>query len=251
MAGAEPFHHDGTGERADVAVLCLHGLTSTPQMMRPLAEQLAEQGYAVSVPLLPGHGTTWQQMARTRYADWLGAAEQAAHELGRGRRALVVAGVSMGATLAIELTLRHPDTVAGLVLVNPALAARDPRLVALPFLKHVVPSLAGLADDIRLEGGPRELAYDRLPLKAFHSFVQQWPRLVRRLPELTVPVLLARSGHDRVVPAMSSERFLQHVGSRDVTQLLLPDSAHVATLDHDARLLIGATADFVARVTEP
>lgn len=249
MAGAEPFRADGSGERGQVGVLCVHGLTSTPQMIRPVAEHLAGLGYAVRAPLLPGHGTTWQLMNRTRYADWLGVVEQSAYELQEGKRAVVAVGVSLGGALVTDLALTHPGLVDGLVLVNPAFAATDPRLVTLPVVKHLVPSLAGLANDIRRSEGPRELAYDRLPLKAFHSFVQQWPQLLSRLPQLTVPVLLARSAHDAVVPPLSGERFLDRVGSRDVTQLLLPNSAHVATLDHDADLLLGATAEFVERVT--
>ncbi|GAA1143088.1 alpha/beta hydrolase [Ornithinicoccus hortensis] len=249
MAGAEPFRADGSGERAEVAVLCVHGLTSTPQMIRPVAEHLAGQGYAVHAPLLPGHGTTWQQMNRTRYADWLGVVEQSAFELADSHRSVVAVGVSLGGALVTDLALTHPGMVDGLVLVNPAFAATDWRLRLLPVLKHALPSMAGLAGDIRRTGGPTELAYDRLPLKAFHSFVEQWPQLVSRLPQLTEPVLLARSAHDAVVPPLSGERFLEHVGSRDVTQLLLANSAHVATLDHDVDLLLGATSDFIERVT--
>lgn len=249
MAGAEPFRADGTGERGEVAVLCVHGLTSTPQMIRPVAEHLAGLGYAVRAPLLPGHGTTWQLLNRTRYADWLGAVEQVAHELADAHRAVVAVGVSLGGALVTDLALTRPGVVDGLVLVNPAFAATDWRLRPLPLTKHVLPSMPGLANDIRRAEGPRELAYSRLPLKAFHSFVEQWPQLLSRLPQLTLPVLLARSAHDNVVPPLSGERFLEQVGSRDVTQLLLANSAHVATLDHDADLLLQATVDFVERVT--
>jgi len=248
MAGADPFHHDGHGACADVGVLLVHGITATPQMVRPVAEHLAGLGYAVSAPLLPGHGTTWQLMGRTRYDDWLAAVEGAAADLATGRRRVVAFGVSLGGALVCDLAQLRPDLIDGLVLVNPAFAAKDWRLTAMPLLKHVLPRMPGLADDIRREGPPRELAYTHLPLKAFHSFIQQWPRLVAGLPRVHVPVLLARSAHDHVVPARSSEVFLQHVGSSDVTQLWLHESAHVATLDHDAELLQQATAEFVARV---
>lgn len=248
MPGAEPVASEGCGERARTGVLLCHGITATPQMVRPVADRLAAQGYAVRAPLLPGHGTSWQQMSRTRYRDWLGAVEAAAEELRRGRDTVLALGVSLGGALVTDLAHGRPDLVDGLVLVNPAFAASDPRLKVLPVLKHVLPRLRGIADDIAREGPPRELAYAWTPLKPLHSFVEQWPRITAALPTVTVPVLLLRSRHDHVVPALSGDLFLERVGSRDVREAWLERSAHVATLDHDADLLIEQTLDFVAEV---
>ncbi len=248
MAGAEPFTRPGAGERARVGVLLVHGITATPQMVRPVAERLAEQGYAVSAPLLPGHGTSWRQMSRTRYVDWLRAVESAAEDLSRSTDRLVAFGVSLGGALVTDLAHGRPDLVDGLVLVNPAFTANDWRLKVLPALQHAVPALHSIADDIRREGPPRELAYKVTPLKALHSFVEQWPRLAAALPSLTLPVLLLRSRFDKVIPVASSDLFLSTVGSTDVREVWLEESAHVATLDHDAALVIEETMAFVSRV---
>lgn len=248
LEGAEPFHSPGVGERADTAVLLMHGLTSSPQMVRPVAEHLAEQGFAVAAPLLPGHGTRWQDMAPTRYADWLRATVEAAEELRAGHGTVVAFGLSLGGALVTDVAARRGDLIDGLVLVNPAFAATDWRLRVIPTVKHVVPVAQGLADNILRQGPPRELAYRWTPLKAFDSFTEQWPRLVQELPQVRQPVLLMRSRHDRVVPPLSAETFLAAVGSDDVTVRWLEESAHVATLDHDAEMLIAATLDFVDRV---
>lgn len=248
LEGAEPIHSAGVGERADTAVLLMHGMTSSPQMVRPVAEHLAEQGFTVSAPLLPGHGTRWQDMARTRYADWLAATVTAAEQLRAGHRTVVCFGLSLGGALVTDVAAHRPDLVDGLVLVNPAFAATDWRLRVIPTLKHVVPVAQGLADDILREGPPRELAYKWTPLRAFDSFIEQWPRLVRALPQVRQPVLLMRSRHDKVVPPLSAETFLAEVGSTDVTVQWLEESAHVATLDHDGDSVIAATLDFVDKV---
>lgn len=250
IEGAEPFNSAGHGELADIGVLLVHGITSSPQMLRPVAERLAEQGYAVSAPLLPGHGTSWQDMAHTKYADWLGTVVHAAEELRRGHRAVVAFGVSMGGALIIDVAARRPDLIDGLALVNPAFAATDWRLKVIPVLKGVIPAAPGIGDDIRRPGEPRELAYKWTPLKAFYSFVEQWPRLVQELPQVHQPVLLMRSRHDQVVPPLSAEVFLAEVGSDDVRVQWLEESGHVATLDYDAEELIEATSGFVDRVTQ-
>jgi len=99
LPGAEPFNHDGS----DVAVLLCHGFTSTAKSMRPWGEYLAERGFTVRVPLLPGHGTTWQEMNQTRWEDWYACVDKEFRELHQTCERVVVGGLSMGGTLALKL----------------------------------------------------------------------------------------------------------------------------------------------------
>ncbi|MCA1691284.1 MAG: carboxylesterase, partial [Actinobacteria bacterium] len=64
------------GRRPDGA-LVLHGLTGTLQSVRGLADAFARAGFAVEAPLLPGHGTTVEELEHTDWEDWLGAARAA------------------------------------------------------------------------------------------------------------------------------------------------------------------------------
>lgn len=244
MPGAEPFHHDG----GDVGVLLCHGFTGTPQSLRPWAQRLADDGLTVRLPRLPGHGTSWQELNMTRWEDWLATASRALDELTGRCRVVVVGGLSMGGALAARLAATRGSDVAGLVLVNPAFVADDPRLRALPVVKHLVPSLAGIASDIA-RPGVTELAYDRTPLKALHSFVRSWDVTVRDLPRITQPVLLLHSRTDHVVPPRSSALLLSRVSSKDVTEVVLENSFHVATLDHDADVIEKSSLEFVQRVS--
>jgi len=168
LAGAEPFSADGGGPAGQVGVVVCHGFTGCPQSMRPWAEGLAAAGYTVRLPRLPGHGTTWQEMQATRWPDWYGEVDRAYTEL-QGRCDTVFAvGLSMGGTLAFRLAEQHADTIAGIVTVNAFLASRDKRLLLLPVLKHLLPSLPGVGSDIK-KPGVTELAYARTPLKAVAS----------------------------------------------------------------------------------
>jgi carboxylesterase len=86
-------------------------------------------------------------------------------------------------------------------------------------------------------------------LKAAHSQMIAWQSVIRDLPEVTQPVLLLRSPEDHVVPASSSELILSRISSRDVTEILLEDSYHVATIDNDAPRIFDESASFIKRVT--
>lgn len=246
LTGAEPYTHDG----GDVGVLLCHGFTGTPQSLRPLAQRFAAAGHTVRLPRLPGHGTTWQELNRTRWDDWLATVEAELVVLSDRCRVVVVCGLSMGGALALRLAQTRPAEVAGLVLVNPAVHLADPRLRLLPVIKHVVPSLPGIASDIA-RPGVQELAYDRTPLKALHSMVRALSGVVHDLPEVTQPLLLLHSPQDHVVPPRSSSIVLSRVSSKDVTEVLLHRSYHVATLDHDATTIEELGVEFVRRITTP
>ena len=97
--------------------------------------------------------------------------------------------------------------------------------------------------------GVTELAYGRTPLRALHSFIGSFDAIVHELPRVTQPILLLRSRTDHVVPARSSALLLSRVSSRDVTEIVLENSFHVATLDHDADVIEKASLAFIERVT--
>jgi carboxylesterase len=229
-------------------VVLSHGFTGSPVSMRPWAEHLAAAGYTVRLPRLPGHGTTWQELNRTRWQDWYAAVDAAFRELHERCERVFVGGLSMGGTLVTRLAQEHGPRVAGLVLVNPVYKVDDLRLRALPVLQALVPSVAAIGNDIK-RPGQDEGAYDRTPLKALYSQTQLWADVVRDLPEVTQPVLLIHSAQDHVVPVSSSELLLSRLSSSDVTEIVLHESYHVATLDNDAPRIFEESVAFIERLS--
>lgn len=242
---AEPFRHDG----GQVGVLLCHGFTGSPASLRPWAEHLAQRQYSVELPRLPGHGTTWQDMNLTGWPDWYRRVERCLLDLAERCREVVVAGLSMGGCLALRLAQEHRPLVQGLVLVNPVVAIADRRMVALPLLRHLRPSVAGISNDIAMPGQD-ELAYDRTPLHALYSQTKMWKLVLRDLALITQPMLVYRSVNDHVVDATSVPLIMSGVSSADVTEVVLHRSYHVATLDHDAPAIFDGSAAFIERVTK-
>lgn len=253
VRGAAPFAAPGTGERRRTGVVVLHGLTGNPNSTRPLGERLAAEGYAVQVPRFPGHGTTWWDMARTRYADWLRAAARAVADLAPRCDTLVVVGLSVGGTIALDVAARRPRDVQGVVTINPQVLDRPEFLARLGrYLRFVVPalpkSLFGVPDNDIARAGADERAYTVVPIRAGWSWVAALPDLRARLAGLTAPVLVAYSPQDHTIDPANGPAAARLVGSDDVEVLVLERSYHVATLDHDAALLEDAVVAFVERV---
>lgn len=245
---ARPFAHDGTGTNGDVGVLLCHGLTGSPQSLRPWADHLAKEGYTVRLPLLPGHGTRWQDANRTGFADWLATVTASLAELRTRCRSVVVCGLSMGGTLTLRLAELHPDAISGIVLVNPSILSLRRDMKFLPIIKYFVPSLKGIASDIA-DPTATEDGYDHTPLKAADSLRRAWKVVRAELPTIQLPVLLLYSATDHVVEPKNSRVLLEQIGSPDVTEVVLHRSYHVATLDYDAPEIFTRSIAFIERVT--
>ncbi|MEU4875847.1 alpha/beta fold hydrolase [Streptomyces sp. NPDC021608] len=243
LPGAEPYRHEG----GEVAVLLCHGFTGSPQSLRPWARYLAGQGLTVSLPLLPGHGTRWEDMAPTGWQDWYAEVDRELRALRRRCARVFVAGLSMGGALALRLAARHGEGVDGVVVVNPANKVHGLSACALPVARHIVRTTKGITSDIAREG-VLESGYDRVPLHSAHSLRTFLRRVDGELPQVTQPLLLLHSVHDHVVPPADSARVLSRVSSTDVTEILLEQSYHVATLDHDADRIFEESYAFIARI---
>jgi len=229
-------------------VLLCHGFTGSPQTLRGWADYLAGQGLTVSLPRLPGHGTTWQEMARTGSDDWLAEVDTAFGKLAGQCEQVFVFGLSMGGCLALRLAETRGGTVRGLVLVNPSLAP-DTRLFLLaPVLKHLIRSMPGIASDIK-KPGAHELGYDRVPVRAAATLPKLWNETVRNLSQVTQPVLVYRSSTDHVVGPASMRVLLAGLPEGQVTVRECADSYHVATLDNDADAIFEGSMTFIQTVT--
>lgn len=255
--GAEEWSSPGAD--SDVGVVVVHGFTTNPVSTRPLGEAIAAHGYAVEVPRLPGHGTHWRDLARTRYADWRRKVEATFEDLAGRCRAVVLVGHSMGGTISLDIAARRcrsgrAEPLAGVAVINAQVLDRtDPLARANVVLQHLIPAaprhLVRLPPNDIARPGADERAYMMVPAKAGYSVQRELPRVRRSLPDVTVPVLVAWSPQDHTVPPRNSRAIAELVGTGDVDELRLDRCYHVAQLDHEADLLADRIVAFVGRVT--
>lgn len=238
-ADVEPFSADN----GRVGVVLSHGFTGTPASMRPWAQALADAGYSVRLPLLPGHDGTWRDINKTRWPQWYAAVEDAYTELAERCDTVFACGLSMGGTLVTRLAELHPDGVAGLVLVNPAFGTTRFDAKLAPYIAWAVRSRPSIGGDIK-KPGVVEPAGDRTPVIAFASLYRLWQRTVPMLDRVTAPVLLYTSREDHVVEPLSAELLKRGATNTEIRQVILEDSYHVATMDNDAPTIFAGSIDF-------
>jgi carboxylesterase len=228
-------------------VLVLHGFTGNPQSLRPLAEALADAGFTVDLPLLPGHGTAVEDMVPTRWEDWSAAAEAAYQALAARCQKVAVAGLSMGGSLTCWLAEEHPE-IAGIAVVNPLVEPPPPDFLdgIRSLLDAGTEVIDGIGSDIAKEGAV-EAAYAGTPLAPALSLFEGVATVKQRLGAIHCPTLLLSSREDHVVDPVSGEILEASVGG-PVERVHLERSFHVATLDWDAPLIEKQVVRFVDEV---
>ena len=243
MPGAEPFSIDG----GPSGVLLLHGFTGNPASMRLVGEWLAERGHTVSAPRYPGHGTRWQDLADTRWEDWAGEAERALEELSAKTESLVALGQSVGGAMAFHLAANRSDAVNGVVAVNTYVM--DRRIAAAFLIAPIVRSVKGVGGDIKKPTAD-ELAYPKIPTRAVAQLAKFIKVVRSELPNVRQPLLQFNSPEDHVVPKGSAEFIFERVGSTQKELVELPNSYHVACLDHDAEVIAERTDAFARALAD-
>jgi carboxylesterase len=243
IPGCEPWASTGGAH----GVLVLHGFTGNPQSMRPLAEALAAAGFTVDLPLLPGHGTSVEDIVPTRWADWSKAAEEAYAAMAARCERVALAGLSMGATLACWLAERHVE-VAGIAVVNPLVDPPAPefRDALAALVDQGTEVIDGIGSDIANEGAA-EAAYQGTPIAAVLSLFDGIDEVYPALASITCPTLLLSSREDHVVAPVNGDVLERRVGG-PIERVFLERSYHVATLDWDAPLVEERVVAFVDKV---
>jgi carboxylesterase len=239
------------GERG---CLLLHGFTGTPAEMRPLGKALAAEGYTVSAPLLPGHGTRVEDLARTTWEDWFECTCRAWDQLGECAPVRGVAGLSMGALLAVHLAATRGEEVSAMALLAPALrlarqraAERVRWLRRLPWLPRrfsVIPKSDGPSS-----GDCRSTpSYPEIPLRALASMVALQHVVARELGRIRVPVLILEGGLDATLARDSAARVADGMPSARVERRTFPRAGHVLTEGEQAEEVSDAVVEFFRRV---
>lgn len=246
-AGSIALHRDNSAH----AVLVIHGFGDTPQSMSYLAEYLHARGYAVSAPLLPGHGRTLRTFGASQSDEWIHAARDELEVL-RGRyRGVSIAGLSMGGAIATILAAEHKD-VTSLVLLAPFFeASAAVRLVASApgVFGAIFPFIAGSGE--RSIRDPAERARNLAYRASTPAVVRELTRLTNRarsaLSSVTAPVLIIQSRQDHRVAPGVADRALSAVGSRVKRVEWLENAGHVISVDFGRERVLALAAEWIER----
>jgi carboxylesterase len=222
----------GEGRRG---VLLLHGFAGTPPELRRLGEHLAANGYRCRGPAIAGHGSTPEALEATTRRDWTRSVQEELDTLARDCDEVMVAGQSMGGTLALHLAATDLRVAAVATLAAPVwlsgIATR-----AIPIARRVM-RWHRPGDDIDLydlEAIDELYSHGLRPMRAIHEFAGLLREVRDELAAVRAPVLVLHGGRDRTIaPANAAEIERRLVCSSEVVRRSFPRSGHGMSVDID------------------
>jgi len=252
-------------------VLLIHGLTGTPTEMRFIAKGLNRNGFTVHGMQLAGHCGDEADLLATGWHDWYRSVVEAAEKLRGEVDHLFVAGLSMGALLALKLAADHPDKVDGLGLYGTTfvydgwtipwisrLSFMLPLVVGLGFFHHrkfhecfpygikderIRQRIAGsmLSGDSAAGGLPGN------PWPSLAEFYRLSFRVRQQLSSVRTPFLVVHAKDDDVA-SLKNVRMVVRGVSGPVETVLLEDSYHMITVDKERDQVIERSTRFFNKV---
>jgi len=168
---------------------------------------------------------------------------------------VIVAGLSMGSLLTLELSLLYPEQVAGIVLLAPATRLAWPH----PGLGLAIASALGLPDFVVPKRAPdirdarqrrQQRTYSAEPFLAGNEVRLAGKRLSQELGKIRCPAFVAHGAKDHVCPVRNAYRVHAALGtpSEDKELVILPRSYHIITRDVERALLRARIQAFLFRL---
>ncbi|MEC9011963.1 MAG: alpha/beta fold hydrolase [SAR324 cluster bacterium] len=231
----------------DNGILLIHGLTATTAEVRPLAKRFHEEGFTVSAVLLPGHGTTPEELNQTQRKEWIAACEKAYFELREKCSNVIIGGESAGAILALHLASEHPE-IKALLLFAPAMRLASSYLKT--FFLIAVSSFV-FAIPKKFENDRNAFpwqGYKVNPLKAGVQLLKLQRETEKRLPRIYQPTLIIQANLDNTVDLKSGEMIFRGIQSAVRESHWMEKSNHVVILDNEFEEVTTITLEFVKKI---
>jgi carboxylesterase len=237
----------------DVGVVLVHGFTGSPYEVRYLGDQLARAGFAVRAPLLPGHGTSLDDLDATTWTHWTEAVERAFDAMRVRCARVALVGQSLGGLLALYVASRRRDVACVASLAAPlwleGLSAKVALWTTQGALRRVraIPKFGG--SDVRDKRVKRENpCYPAIPTKALGQLIEFMQVVDDALEHVTQPVLVLHAHQDHTAPVACAKRIAE--GARAERVRLLDDSYHLIAADVERDIVAAEVTQFIRRHTK-
>lgn len=212
------------------SVVMVHGLGSHSALFWPMVQHLLAENYSVYTFDLRGHGRSQGQRGYiNRWSEFRDDLRQFLHGVSLKSRhsPCLLLGHSLGAAIALDYTLRFPDTIQGLMLTAPAVSCQgiSPLKMQVGKLLSLLWPRFSLNTGLRRQPPSRDAALNQLyaqdPLRHSRGTARLSTEFLRtnrhtweHLEQLKLPTLILQGTADSVAPVAVTRQFFAQIPSR-------------------------------------
>lgn len=232
-----PFFLPGLPGRAGVVLV--HSYLAVPAEVRQLASSLHRKGLWVYAPRLPGHGTSPEDLAGRTSTEWLEAVERAYALLSVLCPRVALGGISVGASLALDLAARVKD-VAAVFAVCPPFRLHDFSTRFMPAVdvwERLLQRMKGGGPEkfLQFSADYPRINYSRNPVSGIREVGRVLAGLEEKVADIAQPALIIQADGDPVINAKGSQLLFSLLGSHRKEFSLIHAKRHILVQGEEAK----------------
>ncbi len=229
-----------------VCVILIHGFTATTVEVRPIAEYLNMEGFSVNAPLLPGHGTSPEDLNRQSWKNWVEAVVEVYTQCKPEHNSIFLGGESMGGVITCYLAAMFPE-IKGILLYAPALKVENLAYSKyIRFFRKVIPK-KNIKEIKEKDVFPWQ-GYKVNPTRAAYQMYLLQKNTRKNLNKIKQPVIIFQGKFDKTISPEGPKLIYNNIDSSNKELVLLENSEHCVLLDKDFKYLARKTFDFIKSV---
>ncbi len=194
------------------AVLLVHGLYNSPFALRDLGHIFYQQNFLVYSVLLPGHGTVPADLLQCHRQSWQQTLDFAVNALKDSIDELYLCGMSTGALLCLDYSLRHPNiNIKGIITLAPALKIKNMAAPLSPLIAKISPWLEKNNED----NYSKYRSFATQPIVEVYRLGKDVLKKMGSKKQLKTKLFMAFSNSDQIISPKTCLQFFTHFTTQD------------------------------------
>ncbi|MHA1198325.1 MAG: alpha/beta hydrolase [Candidatus Heimdallarchaeaceae archaeon] len=240
---------------SDTCILIFHGFTGAPLDMKDLAEQLAEEGYDIFVPLLPFHGIDFEHLSNLKLNDFFAWGQNLIETKRKEYSKLVVIGVSIGAALTYVSEVKKPIadifigiSSTGVFSLGLKIFTFISRFIRIKYLPY------NPLEDFDEKYFDKEYLrwkeeyFAKMPMDVFVEAVKQSKNFKHEANKIIAPLLIINGSKDPTSSRRSLTHFVKEAKSKAKKGVIIKGGRHVIVNSKYHEQIVTEIKEFIRTV---
>ena len=244
LPGAGPFYYSGN----KIGILIFHGFGGgTCSDFKYIAERIFDdKGYTIHIPLLPGFGTTPEDLRQTQVIEWIESMEHSFKVIKQKCEKVIVGGHSLGGVLPFLLASSHQ--IQGIFTISAPIGIRGLGPIIAPFMNLFIKYHKIESDKFKRDTSGKWVGYDKIPINIVTKIKKLISKMKDSLANITCPVILFQGRKDNQIKKESMDYIYQNIKSADKRKVWLENNEHPILDSPDQNIIIDELINFVERI---